>query len=57
MDGHPNPKTKKWKGNLYSETRHAVIEWLSKELPEITGDVLNVAAGNWPIPKRLQGML
>lgn len=53
MDGHPNPKTKNWKGSVYSETRFAVIEWLEKELPKITGDVLNVASGNWPIPRKL----
>lgn len=53
MDGAPNPKTKKWKGQDYSETRFAVIEWLERELPHITGDVLNVSAGNWPVPKQL----
>ena len=53
MDGHPNKKSKKWNGALYSETRYAVIKWLEKELPNITGDVLNVAAGNWPVPKKL----
>lgn len=53
MDGHPNSKKNKWNGGLYSDTRYAVIGWLSKELPKITGDVLNVAAGNWPVPKKL----
>jgi SAM-dependent methyltransferase len=52
MDGAPNPKTQKWKGNLYSETRYAVIKWLERELPSVTGDVLNIAAGNWPVPRQ-----
>lgn len=53
MDGHPNPKSKKWRGNMYSETRYAVIKWLEVELPKVTGDVLIVSAGNWPVPKQL----
>jgi len=53
MDGHPNPKTCKWRGQMYSETRYAVIKWLERELPTVTGDVLNVAAGGWPVPKQL----
>ena len=53
MDGNPIPKTKKWRGNVYSETRYAVIKWLEKELPAVTGDVLIVSAGNWPVPKQL----
>lgn len=53
MDGNPVPKSKKWGGQLYSETRFAVIQWLEKELPLITGDVLIVSAGNWPVPKQL----
>jgi SAM-dependent methyltransferase len=53
MDGYPAPKTKKWRGQLYSETRYAVILWLERELPNVTGDVLNVAAGGWPVPKQL----
>lgn len=53
MDGAPNPKTKKWRGQLYSETRFAVIEWLERELPLVIGDVLIVSAGNWPIPRML----
>lgn len=53
MDGHPNPKNCKWRGQMYSETRYAVIKWLERELPKVTGDVLNVAAGGWPIPKML----
>ena len=53
MDGHPNPKTKTWRGQSYSETRYSTVEWLEKELPKITGDVLNVASGAWPVPKQL----
>lgn len=53
MDGNPAPKTCKWRGNLYSETRYALIKWLEKELPSATGDVLNVASGNWDIPRKL----
>lgn len=53
MDGHPNPKTKTWRGQQYSETRYYVIKWLEQELPKITGKVLNVASGNWPVPKQL----
>lgn len=53
MDGHPIPKSKKWRGQVYSETRYAVIKWLERELPSVTGDVLNIAAGGWPVPKQL----
>jgi len=53
MDGAPNPKSKKWKGNTYSETRFAVIQWLERELPNIKGDVIIVSAGNWEVPKQL----
>jgi SAM-dependent methyltransferase len=53
MDGYPNKKSKSWRGNMYSETRYAVIKWLERELPNVTGEVLNVAAGGWPVPKQL----
>ena len=53
MDGYPIPKTCKWRGQIYSETRYAVIKWLERELPSVTGDVLNIAAGGWPVPKQL----
>ena len=53
MDGHPNKKSKLYEKNLYSETRYAVIKWLEKELPKVSGDVVNISAGNWPIPKKL----
>ena len=53
MDGHPVPKTRKWRGHTFSETRYSVAVWLERELPKVTGDVVNVAAGGWPIPKQL----
>jgi hypothetical protein len=53
MDGFPNKKSKNWRGQLYSETRYAVVQWLERELPSVTGDVLIVSAGNWPVPKQL----
>jgi SAM-dependent methyltransferase len=53
MDGSPNPKSKKWRGKDYSETRFAVIKWLERELPLITGNVMIVSAGNWEVPKLL----
>lgn len=53
MDGYPKKKTKKWRKQMYSETRYAVIKWLEKELPSIKGAVLNVASGGWPIPRQL----
>lgn len=53
MDGNPNPKTKKWRNSIFSETRYAVAKWLERELPQVTGDVLIVSAGNWPVPKQL----
>jgi len=53
VDGYKRLKTNKWRGNMYSDTRYAVIKWLERELPKITGDVLNVAAGGWPVPKQL----
>lgn len=56
MDGHPIPKNCKWKGQMYSETRYAVIKWLERELPHISGKVLNVAAGGWQVPKQLLDM-
>lgn len=53
MDGAPNPKNKKWRGQMYSETRFAVVQWLERELPNVVGDVLIVSAGNWEVPKQL----
>lgn len=53
MDGSPNPKTKHYKGNDYSETRYAVIKWLEKELPLVSGSVIDLGAGNWQVPKQL----
>ena len=53
MDGNPVPKTKKYKGELYSETRYAIIQWLERELPLISGRVIDIGAGNWKIPRQL----
>lgn len=53
MDGYKKEKKHKWRGNMYSDTRYAVIKWLERELPKITGDVLNIAAGGWPVPEQL----
>lgn len=53
MDGHPKPKTKKYKNELYSDTRYAVIKWLEKELPLLHGTVLEIGAGNWKTPRQL----
>ena len=53
MDGYPKKKSKEWHGQLYSETRFAVIKWLEKELPNVGGKVLNVAAGGWQVPRQL----
>ena len=53
MDGFLKKKNKIWRGQMYSETRYSLILWLEKELPKITGDVLNIAAGGWLIPKQL----
>lgn len=53
MDGYPNKKSKVYQGQAVSETRYAVIQWLERELPKLTGDVLIVSAGNWDVPKKL----
>lgn len=53
MDGYKKKKINLWRGNYYSDTRIAVIHWLERELPKIEGDVLNVAAGGWPVPRQL----
>lgn len=53
MDGQPNPKNKQWHGKDYSETQFATIQWLERELPGITGNVLHVSACNWDVPKIL----
>jgi SAM-dependent methyltransferase len=53
MDGHPNKKSKVWRGQVYSETRYAVIKWLERELPKLSGSVVDVGAGNWNIPRQL----
>lgn len=53
MDGAPNLKTKKHKGEMYSETRYAIIKWLEAELPKLKGSVLDIGAGGWKIPRSL----
>ena len=53
MDGHPVKKNKKFRGHVYSDTRHAVASWLELELPQLSGTLIDLAAGNWPIPRQL----
>lgn len=53
MDGNPNPKNKKWRGAQVSETRFYVSKWMEKELPLLSGSVLNIGAGNSDVPKTL----
>ncbi|MBW2632389.1 MAG: methyltransferase domain-containing protein [Deltaproteobacteria bacterium] len=53
MDGNPHPKNKAWRGQKYSDTRFAIIKWLEKELPTVSGKIINIGAGGWPVPKSL----
>lgn len=53
MDGHPIPKNKTWRKNNYSETRYSIIKWLEKELPLLSGSVIDIGAGNWDVPRQL----
>lgn len=53
MDGDPNSKSKIWRKILCSDTRWYSYKWMEKELPSITGDVINIGAGGSPIPKQL----
>ena len=53
MDGNQIPKTKVWRNNHYSETRYAVIKWLEKELPKVSGRIINLGAGGWKVPYQL----
>ena len=53
MDGFPIPKGKVFRGITYSETRYYVCLWLEKELPKVSGEVLNISAGGWPVPRQL----
>jgi SAM-dependent methyltransferase len=53
MDGYKKDKKNKWRGQLYSDTRFAVIKFLEKEAPVLQGRVLNVSSGGWPVPKQL----
>lgn len=53
MDGYKKKKTQVWRGNNYSDTRMSVVRFLEKECPLLSGRVLNVSAGGWPVPKQL----
>lgn len=53
MDGYKKSKNNIWRGQHYSDTRYAVIKWLEKELPHVSGEVLNLCAGNWQVPKQM----
>lgn len=53
MDGFPNKKSKKWRGQDCSESRFYVNTWMEKELPLLSGSVINIGAGGSPIPKQL----
>jgi len=53
MDGFPRKKTKKIGSNLYSDTRYHVVKFLEKEIPNLKGTILDIGAGNWPIPRKL----
>lgn len=52
MDGYKKSKTNKWAGNLYSDTRFPVIMFMKKEVPLLSGNVLNVSSGGWTVPKQ-----
>jgi SAM-dependent methyltransferase len=53
MDGHPNKKTKNFMGVEYSDTRYYICKWLEKELPNVSGAVINIGAGGWSVPYSL----
>jgi SAM-dependent methyltransferase len=53
MDGFPVPKTKQYGGQSYSETRYAIIKWLERELPSVSGSVIDIGAGGWQVPRQL----
>lgn len=53
MDGFPLPKNKTWRGETVSETRYYVNTWLEKELPLISGKIINIGAGGSLTPKKL----
>jgi SAM-dependent methyltransferase len=53
MDGNPNPKLKKWRGSPVSDARYYINTWLEQELPQLSGQVVNVGSGGSPVPKQL----
>jgi len=53
MDGWPTKKTKIWRGDLVSDNRFYVNKWLERELPLLSGSVVNLGAGGSTLPKRL----
>lgn len=53
MDGYPTPKTRKYKGELVSDNRFYVNTWLERELPLLSGKVVNIGAGGSLLPKKL----
>lgn len=53
MDGFPTPKTKKYRGDVVSENRYYVNVWLEKQLPLLSGSVINLGAGGSLLPKKL----
>jgi SAM-dependent methyltransferase len=53
MDGFPNKKVKTYKGELVSDNRFFVNTWLERELPLLTGRVVNIGAGGSLLPKKL----
>jgi SAM-dependent methyltransferase len=53
MDGFPNKKQKPYKGELVSDNRFYVNTWLERELPLLSGKVVNIGAGGSLLPKKL----
>jgi SAM-dependent methyltransferase len=53
MDGFPKPKTRQWRGQTCSETRCYINTWLEKEIPKISGRILNIGAGGSQVPRQL----
>jgi len=53
MDGYKKDKSNLWRGNMYSDTRFSVIKFLEREAPLLSGNILNVSSGGWPVPKQL----
>jgi SAM-dependent methyltransferase len=49
------PKTKLYRGELVSDNRFFVNIWLERELPLLSGAVVNLGAGSSQLPKKLLG--